>query len=142
MEAEKEKLINFLKTILFKTWNFTSIFFFSFFFRQTHSKFKMTNRENWRAINTEVNCCCIPSEIVFCNNFYFDPILRFLQGQNYIKFHLLKWQILMPELQEFDDWYNIHSQFRFGQLLPIINDVLLQRNCRSDIRKRIKLKIR
>ena len=48
----------------------------------------------------------------------------------------------MPELQEFDDWYNIHSQFRFGQLLPIINDVLLQRNCRSDIQKRIKLKIR
>ena len=86
----------------------------------------MTNRENWRAINTEVNCCSIPSEIVFCNNFYFDPILRFLQGQNYIKFHLLKWQILMSELQEFDDWYNIHSQFRFGQLLPIINDVLLQ----------------
>ena len=32
----------------------------------------------------------------------------------------------MSELQEFDDWYNIHSQFRFGQLLSIINDVLLQ----------------
>ena len=117
------------------SWNYRNIgtshqyfffFLFFFFFRQTHSKFKMTNRENWRAINTEVNCCSIPSEIVFCNNFYFDPILRFLQGQNYIKFHLLKWQILMSELQEFDDWYNIHSQFRFGQLLPIINDVLLQ----------------